>query len=106
MLGKRQQKVKDRSAQEYGQTSRSQVLLREIDDIVDFNFFRDKADPFFSPIGRKSIDPVVMIKMMLLGYLFELRSDPEIIDECIDRRSFREFLGYDTSEDIPVYTNF
>jgi len=106
MLGKKQRLVKNRFVQGHGQVTRTQVRLREIDNIVDFTFFRNTVAHFFSPIGRKSIDPVVMLKMMFLGYLCALRSDSQIIEECIDRQSFREFLGYDEVENIPAHTNF
>lgn len=41
-------------------------LLRRIKNYVNFDFIYEKAAPYYSPIGRKSIDPVVLIKMLLM----------------------------------------
>ena len=46
-------------------------LLRRIKNCVNFDFIYEKAAPYYSPVGRKSIDPVVLIKMLLIGYLYE-----------------------------------
>lgn len=44
-------------------------LLRRIKNCVNFDFIYEKVTPYYSPVGRKSIDPVVLIKMLLIGYL-------------------------------------
>ena len=43
-------------------------LLRRIKNCVNFDFIYEKAAPYYSPVGRKSIDPVVLIKMLLDVY--------------------------------------
>ena len=40
-------------------------LLKKIDKYIDFNFIYEKAAPYYSNLGRKSIDPVCMVKMLL-----------------------------------------
>ena len=45
-------------------------LLRQIKNCVNFDFIYEKAVPYYSHVGRRSIDPVVLIKMLLIGYLF------------------------------------
>ena len=50
-------------------------LLRRIKNCVNFDFIYEKAAPYYSPIGRKSIDPVVLIKMLLIGYLYGIKSE-------------------------------
>ena len=45
-------------------------LLRRIKNCVNFDFIYEKAAPYYSHVGRKSIDPVVLIKMLLIGYLY------------------------------------
>ncbi|MEY8001740.1 hypothetical protein AB8U03_16355 [Clostridium sp. Mt-5] len=45
-------------------------ILKQIDSLINFDFIYDIASPFYSNTGRKSIDPVIMIKMLLIGYLF------------------------------------
>jgi transposase len=106
MLGQHKCNRKDRSSVPDSLISDKRRLLRAIDAVIDLEFFRAKVEPFFSDIGRESIDPVVMFRMMLVGYLFGVRSDREIVQDCIDRHSFREFIGYGDDEKIPVHSNF
>ena len=86
--------------------TRAARRLRSILELVDFEPLGDIAAGYFAETGRPSIDPVVMIKMMLLGYLFDIPSDRRLVDECADRMSFREFLGFGISEAMPVHSNF
>jgi len=81
-------------------------LLREIDRLVDWRPIREAAAGYFSKRGRPSHDPVVMVKMMLVGYLFGIGSDRALVEECSDRLSFREFLGYGLAESLPVHSSF
>ena len=87
-------------------TTRARELLRAISELVDFEFVYEKARPYFADDGRPSIDPVVMIKLMLMGYLFDIESDRRLVDEAADRLSFREFLGYLTDEPMPAHSSF
>ncbi|MCQ5142635.1 hypothetical protein [Enterocloster bolteae] len=48
-------------------------LLRRIKNSVNFDFIYKKAAPYYSNIGRKSVDPVILIKMMLIGYLYGIK---------------------------------
>lgn len=86
--------------------TRARELLRAINDLVDFEFVREMVEPYFARGGRPSVDPVLMLKMMLLGYLFDIESDRRLVDECADRLSFREFLGCLTDEPMPVHATF
>lgn len=81
-------------------------LLQAISQQIDFEPLRKQVEPYFASAGRPSIDPVIMIKMMLLGYLFGVPSDRQLVEECADRLSFREFLGYLSDESLPVHASF
>jgi transposase len=81
-------------------------LLRAVDELIDFEFVYEKARPYFADGGRPSIDPVVMIKLMLTGYLLDIESDRRLVDEAADRLSVREFLGYLTDEPMPAHSSF
>lgn len=81
-------------------------LLRAIKRAVKFDFVEKMARPYFADRGRPSIDAVLMMKMMLLGYLFGIGSDRRLVEECSDRLSFREFLGCLTDEPMPVHSSF
>jgi transposase len=81
-------------------------LLQAINRLVDWRVFRELARPYFAATGRPSIDPVVMVKMMLVGYLFGLDSDRRLVEECADSRAIEEFLGYRPGEPLPVHASF
>jgi transposase len=50
-------------------------LLRLIDRHVDFSFVRKQLKEFYSPTGRPSIDPEVLLRLLLLGYLYGITSE-------------------------------
>lgn len=56
-------------------------LLRQIKNCVYFDFIYEKAAPYYSHVGRKSIDSVILIKMMLIGYLYGIKSERRIEEE-------------------------
>lgn len=56
-------------------------LLRSIDRFVDFEPVRRDLAPFYSSIGRPSIDPDLIIRMLLIGYCFGIRSELRLCDE-------------------------
>ena len=86
--------------------SAKRELLLRIRHLIDWKAVREKARPFFATIGRPSIDPVVMVKMMLVGYLFGIPSDRRLVEECADSLALREFLGYPLDEALPTHPNF
>jgi IS5 family transposase len=106
MLGKKKQRQENLFSPLCSHVSDRQALLRTINSLIDFTPFRVKAAPYFGDTGRPSIDPIVMIKMMFLGYLFDIRSDRKLVDECADRISHREFISYGPDENIPTHANF
>ena len=50
-------------------------LLRRIDHFLDLSDVRAKLAPFYSSIGRPSVDPELMIRMLIVGYCFAIRSE-------------------------------
>ena len=56
-------------------------LLRSIDRFVDLEQVRQDLAAFYSSIGRPSIDPELMIRMLLIGYCFGIRSERRLCDE-------------------------
>ncbi|WP_143003457.1 transposase, partial [Melghirimyces thermohalophilus] len=57
-------------------------LLRKVDKHIDFSFITDKVRPLYCENnGRPSIDPVVLFKMMFIGYLFGIRSERQLEKE-------------------------
>ena len=72
-------------------------LLRSIDRFVDLEQVRRDLAPFYSSIGRPSIDPELMIRMLLIGYCFGIRSERRLCDEVHLNLAYRWFcrLGLD-----------
>ena len=57
-------------------------LVRQIDAVIDFEFIRDAVANLYCPNnGRPAIDPVRLIKMMLLGYIFSILSERRLVKE-------------------------
>ena len=56
-------------------------LLRKIDRMVSFNFIYDLLAPYYPATGRPSIDPASMFKMLLIGYLYGIKSERRLV-EC------------------------
>ncbi|RQD70127.1 MAG: transposase, partial [Tindallia sp. MSAO_Bac2] len=75
-------------------------LLVKIDSIIDFSFVYDLVENRYSPIGRGSKDPVMMVKILLLEYLYNL-SDVEVCRQIQTDIVFRWFLGLGIFDEIP-----
>src|SRR3712207_7995679 len=69
-------------------------IIRKIDAAIDFSFIYEKVKPFYSSIGKPSIDPVVLFKIILIQYLFGIRSMRQTIQEIEVNLAYRWFLGY------------
>ena len=54
----------------------SEHLVRSVDRFVDLAGVRSELAPFYSEMGRPSIDPELMIRMLIVGYCFGIRSEP------------------------------
>ena len=51
-------------------------LVRQIDGILDLSWVHKELAPYYSHTGRPSIDPVLMIRILIVGYVFAIRSEP------------------------------
>jgi transposase len=81
-------------------------FLRDLDRLVNFDFVYEKVAPLYSHTGRPSIDPVVVVKMMLLGYLYGIDSERKLEQEVQVNIAFRWFLGIDLDEPVPDHSTF
>ena len=70
----------------------SDHLLRGIDGPVDFKGLHQTLKPFYSQIGRPSIDPELMIRMLIVGYCMVIRSERRLCDEVHLNLAYRWFL--------------
>jgi transposase len=79
-------------------------LLRQIANAVDFSFIRPLCRPFYSHTGRPSVDPVVLFKMMLVGYIYGITSERRLAREISLNLGYRWFLGYDFDQPTPDHS--
>ncbi|WP_158607027.1 IS1182 family transposase [Paenibacillus ginsengarvi] len=79
-------------------------LLRAIQREVDFSFIYDKVKHLYSSVGRKSIDPVLLMKMMLIGYLYGIPSERRLEEEVSLNLAYRWFLGLDLTDSVPDHS--
>jgi transposase len=78
--------------------------LRRLDEVVDWGFVRSEAAPYYAAdVGRPSIDPIVLVKLMLVGALEGFDSMRELLRVASMRVDIRRFLGYGFSERLPVH---
>lgn len=77
-------------------------LVRKIDATIDFEFIRDAVKHLYcAGNGRPAVDPVRLIKMMLLGYLFGIPSERRLVKEIQVNVAYRWFLRMGLTEKIP-----
>jgi len=85
--------------------SRTETLLRKIDQFVDFKPFEHMCKPMYKPSkrGKPSVPIIVALKCLILQFLYDL-SDPALEDALIDRLSFQRFTGITFDTEIPDYS--
>lgn len=82
-------------------------LLRDIERAIDFSFIYDLVeDKYSKDQGRPSIDPVTLIKIPLIQYLFGISSMRQTIKEIQVNAAYRWFLGLDLTEAVPHFSTF
>lgn len=79
-------------------------VLRRLAEAVDFAFVRELARPYYSHTGQPSVDPVVLFKLSLLGYLFGIISERRLCEEASLNLAWRWFLNYELDEAIPDHS--
>lgn len=82
----------------------SDHLLRKVDSAVDFTHLYDIVEELYcSDNGRLGVDPVVLIKMVLIQHLYGIRSLRQTVKEIEMNIAYRWFLGYTLNESIPHF---
>ncbi len=80
-------------------------LLRKIDATIDFSFIYDKVKPYYSEDnGRPPIDPVMLFKMLFIGYLYGIRSERQLEKEIETNIAYRWFLGLSLTDSVPHHS--
>jgi hypothetical protein len=70
-------------------------LVRKIRAHIDFDFIYEEAEPYYSKTGRSSIDPVCLMKMLLIGYIYGARSERSLEEEITRNMAYRWFCGFE-----------
>ena len=81
-------------------------FLRRLDGLMDFSFIYQRVESLYSHRGRPSIDPVVVVKMLLLGYMYGIDSERRLEQEVRVNIAYRWFLGIDLDEPVPDHSTF
>ncbi len=81
-------------------------LLRSINRFVDLSDVRSHVAPFYSSIGRPSIDPELLIRMLLVGYCYGIRSERRLCDEVHLNLAYRWFCRLGLDGEVPDHSTF
>ncbi|HBS31522.1 MAG TPA: IS5/IS1182 family transposase [Parvularcula sp.] len=81
-------------------------LLRKIDAVLDLSGLRTQLAPFYSHTGRPSIDPELMIRMLLIGYCCGIRSERRLCEEVSLNLAYRWFCRLGLEDKVPDHSAF
>src|SRR5712671_4697898 len=81
-------------------------LLRSMDRFVELDGLRQELAPFYSEMGRPSIDPELLIRMLIVGYCFGIRSERRLCEEVHLNLAYRWFCGLGLDGEVPDHSTF
>lgn len=81
-------------------------MLRSVDQFVDLGGIRQHLAPFYSSTGRPSVDPELMIRMLLVGYIMGIRSERRLCEEIHLNLAYRWFCRLDLTTPVPDHSTF
>jgi len=81
-------------------------LLRRLDAVLDLSWLRSKLSPFYSHTGRPSVDPELMIRMLLVGYCYSIRSERRLCQEVDLNLAYRWFCHLGLEDAVPDHSTF
>ena len=80
-------------------------ILRKIDKYIDFSFITNLSkDLYCADNGRPAVSPVVLFKMLFIGYLFGIRSERQLVKDIEVNVAYRWFLGFSLTDKIPSHS--
>jgi len=80
-------------------------MLRKIDENYNFSFVRQRMEPLYSKTnGRPAIDPVLLFKMLFIGYLYGIRSERQLEKEIQVNVAYRWFLNLNLTDKVPHHS--
>src|SRR5215467_8611926 len=81
-------------------------LVRGIARVLDLSWVRGELASYYSPVGRPSIDPLLMIRMLIVGYVFAIRSERRLCSEVQVNLAYRWFCKLGIEDTIPDHSAF
>lgn len=81
-------------------------LVRKLDALLDFDPIREELASYYSDTGRPSIDPELMIRMLLIGYCYSIRSERKLCEEVQFNLAYKWFCGLGLEEPVPDHSTF
>ena len=81
-------------------------LVRKLDAAINLDFIYDEVKDLYKPYGRESIDPVVLIKIVMIQYIFGIRSMRQTLKEIEVNFAYRWYIGYNMHEQLPHFSTF
>jgi transposase len=79
-------------------------LLRKIDRYIDFSFIGEKVRPYYSENTGRPSDPILLFKMMFIGYFYGIRSERQLEQEVKTNVAYRWFLGLKLNDSVPDHS--
>ena len=80
--------------------------LKRLEALVSFDFIRDILRDYDFHTQKPSIDPVLLVKMLLIGYPFNIWSEKKLVEDISLNLAYRGSIGYDLDEEIPNHSIF
>ncbi len=81
-------------------------LLRLIDKHISFEFVRQQLKDSYSETGRPSIDPELLLRILLIGYLYGITSERKLVEELGMHLAWRWFTGLGFDQEVPHHSTF
>ena len=81
-------------------------LVRQVEGVLDLSWVHKELAPYYSHTGRPSIDPVLMIRMLIVGYVFAIRSERRLCSEVQVNLAYRWFCQLGIEDRIPDHSVF
>jgi len=81
-------------------------LVRSIAAVLDLSWVHGELEPYYSRLGRPSIDPALMIRMLLVGYVFAIRSERALCRDVQVNLAYRWFCGLSIEDKLPDHSAF
>lgn len=79
-------------------------LLRKVDKYIDFSFIEEKICPFYSEHNGRPSDPIVLFKMIFIGYFYGIQSERQLEREVQMNVAYRWFLGLKLNDKVPDHS--